>query len=210
VLDRSHARVRFARKARLERATDVDVTRNARLVDMFQKAGLDLTGRARNLAEGRPVSASFTTSTPSLQATAPENAVDGFTISGLPVQSGSYVARNPIWGTQGSPNAEDWFEIDLEGRRRFDTLRLYFYSNKAFGVGGNTYREPASYTVQYHDGSTWVDVPGQVRTPSAPAPNFNRVEFPAITARRVRVLMAPAGTFGIGLKEVQVLDTRFK
>jgi hypothetical protein len=210
VLDRGHARVRFARKARLERATDVDVTRNRRLVDMFQKAGLDLTERAANLAEGRPVSASFTTTTPSLLATAPENAVDGFTISGLPVQSGSYVARNPIWGTQGSPNAEDWFEIDLEAPRRFDTLRLYFYSNKAFSVGGNTYREPASYTVQYHDGSTWVDVPGQVRTPSAPAPNFNRVEFPAITARRVRVLMAPTGTFGIGLKEVQVLNARFK
>lgn len=39
---------------------------------------------------------------------------------------------------------------------------VYFYSNKAFGSGGNTYREPAAYPVQYYNGSSWVDVPGRL------------------------------------------------
>jgi len=204
ILD-GHARVSFRDDKSLKRATSVSLAGNERVVDMFRKAGVDLRDDDENLAEGKPVSASFTTTSPSLQATAPENAVDGFTISGLPVQSGTYVARNPIWGTLGSPNAEDWFEIDLERPTKIDTARLYFYSNKSFGVGGNTYREPASYRLQYQVGSAWVDVPRQSPTPAAPAPNLNEVRFPRITARRVRVLMTPTAGFAIGLKEIQVL-----
>ena len=73
--------------------------------------------------------------------------------------------------------------------RPVDTVKLYFYSNKAFGAQGNTYREPSAYTVQYHDGSAWRDVPGQVRSPAAPAPNYNRVDFPDVMAQRLRVLV---------------------
>jgi len=64
-------------------------------------------------APGRPATASFTTTSPAAQATSPANAVDGFTISGLPVTSGSFVGTNPIWGDAGSPNAQDWLQIDL-------------------------------------------------------------------------------------------------
>jgi hypothetical protein len=207
VLDDSRTRVTFRASARLRKSMEVDLASNARLVDVFQKAGVDLspeTGRAVNLAQGRSVSASFTTTTPPLQQTAPENAVDGFTVSRLPAQVGTYMIRNPIWGTLGSPNAQDWFEIDLGARRRFDVVKLYFYSNKAFGTGGNTYREPSAYTVQLLDGTRWVDVPEQVRTPATPQPNYNRVAFAPVLAQRVRVLMTPTAGFGMGLKEIQV------
>jgi hypothetical protein len=208
ILDGSRTRVLYDDKLDLEAATDVRLARNARVADMFQKAGVDLASREKNLAEKRPVSASFATTSPSLQATAPENAVDGFTISGLPVQIGDYIARNPIWGTLGSPNAEDWLEVDLGRTTRLDTVRLYFYSNKAFGVQGNTYREPASYTVQMHDGGGWVDVPGQVKTPAAPLPNYNQVGFPPVKAKRLRVLVRPTAGFGVGVKEIQVFDMK--
>ena len=148
--------------------------------------------------------ASFTTTSPASQATSPANAVDGFTISGLPVVQGAYVGTNPIWGDLGSPNAQDWLQIDLGTPKRFDNVKLYFYSNKAFGSGGNTYREPAAYTVQVFDGSNWVDVPGQVRSPGAPAPNYNQVDFAPVTARLVRVVMTRATGFAVGLKEVQI------
>ena len=123
------------------------------------------------------------------------------------MQVGSYVARNPIWGTQGSPNAQDWLEVDLGSVRPVDTVKLYFYSNKAFGAGGNTYREPSAYTVQYHDGSGWADVPGQVRSPAAPAANYNRVDFADVMTRRLRVLVTRTGTFGVGIKELQVFHS---
>ncbi len=210
VLDGSDTAVLFAAGGALDNATDVGFAGNARLVDMFQKAGVDLseqTAAAVNLAEGRSATASFTTTAPALQATAPANAVDGATTSGLPVQSGSYMARNPIWGTLGSPNDEDWLEVDLGSPKRVNVAKLYFYSNKNFGVGGNTYREPASYVVQYHDGSGWVDVPQQTRRPASAAPNYNRVDFPPVTAQRVRVLVRPTSGFGVGVKELQLFDT---
>jgi hypothetical protein len=200
VLDGSGTQVLFSRDGAVAEATGVRLAGNARVADMFQKAGVDLTSPALNFAEGRPATASFTTTSPSLQATAPEHAVDGATISGLPIQQGSYVARNPIWGTLGSPNAEDWLEVDLGIAQRVDVARVYFYSNKNFGVGGNTYREPASFAVQYHDGSGWVDAARESR----PAPNHNRLAFPAVEARRWRVLVTPTPGYGVGVKELQL------
>jgi hypothetical protein len=211
ILDGSRTRVISASPGRLREATEVDLSDNVRVVDVFQKAGVDLSremGQAVNLARGRAVTASFTTTTPALQVTAPENAVDGFTVSRLPRQIGTYMIRNPIWGTLGSPNAQDWLQVDLGERRRFDVVKLYFYSNKRFGTGGNTYREPAAYIVQFFDGSQWVDAPAQVRTPATPLPNYNKVTFRPVEARLVRVLLSPTPGFGIGLKEIQVFGVR--
>ena len=215
VLDSSATVVTFTRGAALPAATCVSLTHNARVADMFQKAGVELSPLV-NLAQGRPVSASFTA-----PDTALAYAVDGFSISGPAVAPGSYVmtpsyaAPNTIWGTKGSPNPEDWLEVDLGAARRFDSVKLYFYSNKEFGIGppqgpaveGNTYREPARYTVQYHDGAGWVDVPAQVGRPAVPRANYNHATFTPVTARRLRVLMAPQAGYGVGVKELQVFDS---
>jgi hypothetical protein len=209
VLDGGGAKIVFNAQKHLRTADEVDLRGNARIVDGFQRAGLDLApaqNSTKNLALGKAATASFTTTTPAAQATKPENAVDGYTISGLPVVSGSYVGTNPIWGDLGSPNAQDWWQVDLGDDKRFDHVRLYFYSNKAFGSGGNTYREPASYTIQYWGGSSWEDVPGQVKNPASPAANYNDVTFWPVTARQVRVLMDRVPGFAVGLKEVQVLS----
>jgi Concanavalin A-like lectin/glucanases superfamily/NedA-like, galactose-binding domain len=208
VLDSSGAGVLARSSIPLNAADQVSLSDNARLVDGFAKAGADLSqqpGAANaNLAEGKTATASFTTTSPAAQATDPANAVDGFTISGLPVVSGAYVGTNPIWGDLGSPNAQDWLEVDLGRPTRFNDVKLYFYSNKAFGSGGNTYRQPAAYTVQYFDGSSWVDIPGQQASPAAPAANLNDVRFDPVLASRVRVLMTRTTGFAVGLKEIQV------
>ena len=36
-------------------------------------------------------------------------------------------ATNPIWGTRGSPNAQDWLQVDLGKPTTLDTVKLYFY-----------------------------------------------------------------------------------
>jgi hypothetical protein len=189
-------------------ASQVSLSGNARLTDSFQKAGVDLNpvqASSPDLAQGKTATASFTT-TPASQATSPANAVDGFTISGLPVVSGSYVGTNPIWGDRGTPNAQDWLQVDLGRPARFDDVKVYFYSNKAFGSGGNTYREPAAYTVQYYNGSSWVDVPGQARSPQTPAPNYNEVTFAPVVAQQVRILVTPVTGYAVGIKELQVFN----
>jgi hypothetical protein len=212
VLDGSATHVNYSVQGYLAKATDVGLSGNARLVDEFQKAGVDLkpqTSGLPNLALGKTATASFTTTTPASQATSPANAVDGFTISGIPVTQGAYVGTNPIWGDNGSPNASDWLQIDLGAPKRFDQVKLYFFSNKAWGAGGSTYKEPSAYSVQYYDGTNWVDVPNQTHTPAVPAPNYNRVDFPPVTAQLMRVMVTKSTTpaRAVGIKEVQVFDT---
>jgi hypothetical protein len=86
-------------------------------------------------------------------------------------------------------------------------VKLYFYNNKAFGSGGNTYRQPASYTVQYNNGTDWVDVPSQQQSPSAPAPNLNDVTFSPVVTRQLRVVMTRPTGFAVGVKEIQAFST---
>jgi Concanavalin A-like lectin/glucanases superfamily/F5/8 type C domain len=211
VLDNSGVTVRSSAAKALLAATAVPLTGNARVTDAFQKAGVNLTGAAGSgatidVARGKTASASFTTTTPAAQATSPGNAVDGFTTSAPPVTSGGFVGTNPIWGDVGSPNAQDWLQVDLGTATRVNNLKIYYYNNKAFGAGGNTYREPASYRVQFLSGTTWVDVPGATATPAAPAPNLNQVSFTPTTARQFRVLMTRQSGFAVGVKELQLFD----
>jgi hypothetical protein len=205
------ARVLYQARQPLPAAGQVDLSGNPRMVDMLQKAGDDISrgqAQAPDLALGKTATASFTTASPPSQATSPANAVDGFTISGLPVESGSYLGTNPIWGDLGSPNAQDWLQVDLGKASRFDDVKVYFYDNKEFGDDGSTYRPPSAYQVQYLTGSTWVNVPGQVQNPSAPAANYNEVTFPPVRARQVRLLVTPAPGYAVGIKEMQVFDYR--
>lgn len=46
---------------------------------------------------------------------------------------------------------QDWLQVGLGKPTRFSNVKLYLYSNKEFGSSGNTYREPASHTVQYDE-----------------------------------------------------------
>jgi len=204
----------------LQSANDISLRRNDRMVDMLQKAGRDITretGGAENVAEGQAVQASFTTSSPASRATSPEFAVDGYTVSGLPAMSGGnnfsrpgYVSPNTIWGTEGSPNSEDWLEVDLGEPQQIDNIKLYFYSDKDYdpqqNSDGDTYREPLIYLLQYHDGSDWVNIWGH-RSSDRPMPNFNEVAFPRVTTDRVRLVVTPQDGFGVGLKEIQVFNT---
>jgi hypothetical protein len=173
------------------------------------------------------VTASFTTTSPPLRATSTDYATDGFTISGLPASGPAgqarpgYIAPNTIWGAcssalpacgDGSPSAQEWLEVDLEGSYQLDTVRLYFFNDKSYNpqqnASSNTYREPSHYVVQYHDGRGWVDIPGQATTPEVPQANFNVVTFPERRVRRLRVLMTRSGNFGIGVKEIQAFDLK--
>ena len=229
ILDRSGAKITFKAARQLPRAAAISLAGNPPIVDMFQKAGVDLsphTSGLPNLAQRKPVTASFTTTSPTLRATSPEFAVDGWTISGLPASGPGgqaqpgYLAPNTIWGAcstarpacgDGSPNAQEWLEIDLGQSQPLDTVKLYFFNDKSFNpqqnVSRDTYRQPAAYTIQTYNGTNWVDAPGQVRTPDAPQANYNLVTFPEVNTQRVRVLMTRTGTFGIGVKEIQIFDT---
>ena len=167
---------------------DVEYGPKDRVTDLFAKAGRDLTGVAKeNLATGATTRASY-----EAQGRGAAGAVDGFTVN------------EPFWGTRGSGNAEDWYEIDFGNPRGVDDVRLHFYSDKK--PGG--YAEPALYTVQYQDGGgQWKDVAGPARSPVNPRANLNEVRFRNVTTDKLRVLMRHRDGHSSGLKEIQAFAT---
>ncbi len=151
-----------------------------RVEDLFQKAGVDLRSTRPNLVRSATASHGD-----------PAGAVDGFTIN------------EPYWGSKGSGDAQDWLAADLGSAQKVDQVKLYFSNDRK--AGG--YREPAFYTVQYQDGDTWKDVPGQARKPAHPRANLNVVRFPAVTTQKLRVLVTHQPGYATGLKEVQAYLT---
>jgi hypothetical protein len=180
-----------------------------RVVDMFQKAGVDISERRSlrphpNLAPLAVPSASFVdpaTGTDAYSATDPQAAIDGST------------ANLPFWGSAGSGNPQDWYQLDFGRPTTFSQVKLYFFNDRqTMGVpdqhrvvtATDRYREPAIYTVQVWRGGQWRDVKDQVHTPAYPRSNYNLVAFRNVTAERMRVLMTHREGYGTGLKEVQV------
>ncbi|MET9524978.1 galactose-binding domain-containing protein [Streptomyces coeruleorubidus] len=153
-----------------------------RMVDMFAKAGVDLTADPANLASGATAS-----------HTGPGSTVSG-AVDGYPV-------NEPFWGAGGSAGSQDWYELNFGTARTLNEMRLYFKDSRP---ASTTYRAPASYTVQYHDGGSWVNVPDQTKSPAAPRANYNLVRFPAISAQRVRLLATHASGAKTGLTEIKV------
>ncbi|MGR6922318.1 galactose-binding domain-containing protein [[Actinomadura] parvosata] len=158
------------------------VQNSARMVDMLAKAGVDLTANLTNLAAGATATASTTAS-----GSSTAGAVDGYPIN------------EPFWG--GTTAGQDWYELNFGTARTLNEVRLYFKDSRP---ASTTYRAPASYDVQYHNGSAWVSVPSQAKTPATPRANYNVVQFPAVTAQRVRVLTTAASGARTGLTEIKV------
>jgi hypothetical protein len=178
------AAVQFATSVGGMQAPQQVVQNGARVVDMFAKAGVDLTSTLPNLAQGASASASFTAG-----GTTTASAIDGFP------------TNEPFWGAGGSPNAQDWYEINFGQVRSFDEVRLYFRDSRP---ASGTYRAPSAYQIQVWNGSTWTTVGGQVKTPAAPRANYNLVRFPVVSAQRMRILSTNASGAKTGLTEVKV------
>ncbi|MET0418100.1 MAG: discoidin domain-containing protein, partial [Actinoplanes sp.] len=158
--------------------TPTQVTQNsAQMVDIFNKAGVDLTASLPNLAQGASTSTSYASAA---------GAVDGFPIN------------EPIWGTYGSPNATDWLTLNLGAARTVDEVRLWFRNDRAT----NRYRQPASYQIQYLNGSTWTTVASS----SSPQANYNVIRFPAVSATQLRVQVTHASGFKTGVTEVKAYN----
>lgn len=158
----------------------------ARMVDMLAKAGVDLTAGLTNLAAMGSATASHTGS-----GTSVAGARDG-----LPT-------NEPFWGAGGSPNSQDWYEVDFGSPQTFNEVWLHFRDSRP---ASGTYRAPASYDIQYWNGSSWVTVSSQVKSPGSPRANLNKVTFTPVTAQRVRMLAANASGSKVGLTEFKVVN----
>jgi hypothetical protein len=168
------------------RAPHQVVQNSDRMVDMLAKAGVDLSADLPNLASGATVSASHTGTGSNVAG-----AVDG------------YPTNEPFWGAGGSPNSQDWYELNFGAARTLNEVRLHFKDSRP---ASTAYRAPSAYNIQYYNGSAWVNVPGQTKSPAAPRANYNLVRFPEISAQRIRVLATNASGAKTGLTEVKAYN----
>ncbi|WP_232531910.1 Ig-like domain-containing protein [Microbacterium halophytorum] len=176
--------------AELGGAQDVAFDDDSRVVDLFQKAGQDISSTgAENLAQGATATATF-----EAEGRPAAAAADGTTVN------------EPFWGTKGSENATDSLEVDLGEPQAVDTVRAYFYDTSS-STTAQGYAEPSRYSVEYHDGSDWKPVPKAAKSPAAPRANLNEVSFEEVTTDRIRLTVAHADGSRTGVKELQALHT---
>ncbi|KAM0264973.1 hypothetical protein ACHAQJ_000489 [Trichoderma viride] len=110
------------------------------------------------------------------------------------------VPQNSRWTSYNSPNAQDYFGVDLRRPQAVSNIRLYFYTD------GGGVQLPSSYDLQYLAGNAWTTVPGQQRSSAASTSNTQtQIIFPTITTSQLRVVAPNAGGgTGWGLSEFEV------
>jgi hypothetical protein len=101
---------------------------------------------------------------------------------------------NPRWGTW--PNTgEQWGLLTWGSAQTVNAADVYFFDDNG-GV-----RLPASWKLQYWNGTAYVDVAGASGYPLG-INQYNHVTFTAVSTTRLRVLLQ-SGTASVGLLEVK-------
>ncbi|GAA0971514.1 hypothetical protein GCM10009555_022640 [Acrocarpospora macrocephala] len=99
---------------------------------------------------------------------------------------------NPRWGTWPQTGAQ-WAQLTWPAAQQVGSAEVYFFDD------GGGVRVPASWKLQYWNGTAYVDIAGSYPV----ALNaYNRVTFPAVSTTRLRVALQ-SGAGSVGLLEVK-------
>ncbi|MBT2291039.1 S-layer homology domain-containing protein [Paenibacillus albidus] len=176
----------------LATADGTSLAGNAKTVDMFNKAGVDLEHDGENLATaaGTAIESTYIENGSDLR-----NLADGSTIASI-----NHTSNTALFGE--SPNAEDAITFKLSGEQTVDNVKVYFYNDRML----NGYGTPQTFGVEYldTDGVTWKPVEGQSRYPDYVASNYNNVEFQAVNTSALRVRVTHSPELATGIKEIQI------
>lgn len=104
------------------------------------------------------------------------------------------------WTCYGSPNASDWYAVDFGANNDVGQVSMNFYSD------GGGVKAPASYSVQYWNGSTWVDCSSQIKYPATPAGGENYVKFTPVNTQKVRIMLTHQSGSKSGMNEFRVFS----
>ncbi|MBM7564910.1 glycoside hydrolase family 16 protein [Paenibacillus sacheonensis] len=101
------------------------------------------------------------------------------------------------WTAYQSPNASDWVQTDFGASTTANTAKIYVYDD------GGGVKAPASYDVQYWNGSAWASAASQVKSPAAPTGGqLNTVTFTPVAATKFRVVFTHASGAKSGVTEI--------
>ncbi len=153
-------------------------------VKVFNRGGVQPPQPPVNQAASATASASYTS--PWESVTAVNDGVD-------PPSSNDTV--NPRWGTWPE-TGQQWAELTWPAAKTVNKADVYFFDDDQ-GID-----MPASWKLQYWNGSAYVDVPGAGAYPLAKN-QYNPVSFTATSTTRLRVLLTGTGSSSVGLLEVK-------
>lgn len=102
------------------------------------------------------------------------------------------------WGTWPQ-QGQQWAELTWPSAQTISRSQVYFFADGE-GVG-----LPASWRLQFWNGSAYVDVPGATGYPTV-ANQYNIVTFPPVSTTRLRVLLQSAPNLSTGLLEVKAFS----
>ncbi len=107
------------------------------------------------------------------------------------------------WTTEGSPNPQDWLAVDFGQPTEFGDVRVFFHSD------GGRVLPPAWFQLQHRVNGQWVEIPGQRRVPDLPvAQDLNRITFPPVPIRELRLLVTRHGNAAVGVAALQCWAVR--
>jgi hypothetical protein len=128
------------------------------------------------------------TATPSASYASPWTTITAINNGIYPIQSSDDSDLTPYWGTWPMAGAQ-WMELDWSQPVTTNASSVYFADD------GGGLQLPASWTVQYWNGSQFVDATNPGGYPEADNV-FNQVTFDPVTTTRLRVVMTAAPTAG--------------
>ena len=117
---------------------------------------------------------------------------------------GEYVYdRRPMdrWSTLGSPNIQDWVEVDLGPKRTITAVRAYVIDD---GEDMQA-RAPKKIEAQFWDGKAWKAIPNVKTTPEKPVGGRPLIfTFPEICTSQIKLILTHDGDKRSALTELQV------
>ena len=128
------------------------------------------------------------TATPSASYTSPWTTVTAINNGIYPVQSNDDNDLTPYWGTWPEAGSQ-YMELDWSQPVTTNGSSVYFADD------GGGLQLPASWTVQYWNGTAFVNVSDPSSYPKADN-TFNQVTFDPVTTTKLRVVMQAAPTAG--------------
>jgi len=112
----------------------------------------------------------------------------------------SHYSRNR-WTASGTPNAQDWVEVNLPAPHRVETVELYLWGD------GVRVKAPRRYTVECWDGRTWRAARVLSQVPAVPqVSSVNTVHIEPVMTARVRIVFEHDVPAASGMTEVIILE----
>jgi uncharacterized protein len=112
----------------------------------------------------------------------------------VPVNSGDRAGF--IYGNYGSPNTTDWIEYDFDKAYTITNTDIYFFSD------GGGILAPGSWSMQYWNGSAWVNM-GSPSSYGKALNQWNHVTFTSVSTTKVRANITK-GSAATGVIEWQI------